>query len=280
MRFAFLDSLRGLAAIAVLVQHLFEHRPGFIGDYVTPYGPGLLGVAVLFFVSGYVMPLSTGPAPNAGVFIVRRLFRIYPLFLFAIGLALAAGASGFLGKWAFMASAPAVQWIANLLLIQDFVGQPAFLGVTWTLAVELAWYGLFIASLLLFKQRAADVLVLAVPASLLGLALLSVLIDARIPLGRPMMVYAAVIGFQAWRFHQGEIERPRFLRSAIAFCIVAFVGTLVSFGYFSHARMTFAQVLGPWTAATIIFLVIALSSTVRNLAILNSGLLPLTGLVS
>jgi peptidoglycan/LPS O-acetylase OafA/YrhL len=280
MRFAFLDSLRGLAALSVVLQHLFEHRPGFLGEQVMPFGPGVVGVAVLFFVSGYVMPLSTGTTPRADIFIVRRLFRIYPLLLVAFALALAAGASGFLGKWAFMTDASAWQWIANILLIQDFVGQRAFLGVTWTLTVELVWYGLFLAAILRYGNRAADVLDIFVPASLAALAILSLIVDVRIPLGRPMMIYAAVLGFQAWRLHTGAIERGRFVRSAAAFILIALAGTLVSFGYFQHSTLSLQHVLGPWAVGTAIFLVITLMPRVRDSGVLNRGALPMLGLVA
>lgn len=279
-RFAFLDSLRGLAAILVVVQHLFEHRGGIGGEVLAPLGPGVAGVALFFFVSGYVIPISAGPSPVPLPFMVRRVFRIYPLFLVALALAFVAGSSGLLPRWAFMAEAPPIQWLANLLLVQDFVGQQPFLGVTWTLAIELIWYGLFLAAVLRFRERAADVLDLVVPIAILSLALLSLIVESRIPLGRPLMIYAAVVGYQAARYHASQIDLQRLWRSIAVFAFVALVANLIAFGVYRHPQMTLAQSLGPWTLATLLFLTVMLAPGLRARSWLNSGLLPMLGMVS
>jgi len=279
-RLAFLDSMRFCAAALVLVQHLFEKRPGFIGDYFVPLGPGVAGVAIFFFISGYVIPMTTRSGFVPMTFAVRRIFRIYPLFLAAIVLITIAGATGLLPQWGYMYSAPVGTWLANLLLVQDFAGVRPFLGVSWTLAIELIWYALFAASLWLWRERAADLLDLLVPASLVTLAVASLAFDVRLPLGRPTMVYAAVIGFQSWRFLEGQIDIRRLLRSIAVFAVVALATTYVSFGIFSHERLTLAQALGPWTLGTVVFLVCVMYRPVREARILNSGLLPMLGAMS
>ena len=279
-RFAFLDSLRFVAAALVVFQHLFEHRTGFVGETLVPLGPGVAGVALFFFISGYVIPLSAGTQFAALQFIVRRLFRIYPLFLSAIALIFLLGATSVLPQWSFMSYAPAIQWLANLALVQDFVGQEAFLGVSWTLVIELIWYGMFAAALMRFGDRAASALDILLPLSLVAMAILSLVMDVRLPIGRPTMIYAAVIGFQCFRRAQGNLSSAALVRSVLIFAVVALATNYVSFGLFRHPHITLAQSLGPWTVGTIIFFTVLLLKPLRNARWLNSGLIPALGAMS
>ena len=279
-RFAFLDTLRFIAAAFVVFQHLFEHRPGFAGAMLVPLGPGVAGVAIFFFISGYVIPLSVGVRLDARAFLIRRLFRVYPLFLAAIVLLVLMAATGLLPSWSGMLSAAPFAWAANLLLVQDFVGVPAFLGVSWTLAIELIWYGLFALVLSLSGKRAGDVLDVLVPAGLIGLALASLLLQTRLPIGRPTMIYAAVIGYQLFRFHRGDIYAARMARSVAIFVLVAWAANFVSFGIFRHPSITVGQALGPWTLSTAVFIVAMLVRPIREARWLNHGPLPMLGAMS
>lgn len=279
-RFAFLDTLRFVAAALVLFQHLFEHRPGFAGAMLVPLGPGVAGVAIFFFISGYVIPLSVGAQLDPRAFLIRRLFRVYPLFLAAIMLLILMAATGLLPSWSAMLTVSPFAWIANLLLVQDFVGVPAFLGVSWTLAIELIWYGLFALVLSLCGKHAGDVLDVLVPAALVGLALASLLLQTRLPIGRPTMIYAAVIGYQLFRFHRGDIDVARLARSVTIFALVAWAANFVSFGIFRHPSITVGQALGPWTLATAIFVAAMLVRPIREARWLNSGPLPILGAMS
>jgi peptidoglycan/LPS O-acetylase OafA/YrhL len=109
----FLDGLRGLAALYVLIHHaaLLLHqgyRYGYLkhpGEYSAAGKVGVLALnafrfgheAVLFFfvLSGFVIHLGTakrlrdqGPAARFGwlTFVKRRALRLYPPLIFAIGL--------------------------------------------------------------------------------------------------------------------------------------------------------------------------------------------------
>jgi peptidoglycan/LPS O-acetylase OafA/YrhL len=279
-RFAFIDSLRFVAAALVVFQHLFEHRTGFAGEKLVPLGPGVAGVALFFFISGYVIPLSAGTQFTVRQFIVRRLFRIYPLFLSAILLIFGLGATLVLPQWSYLPSAPAIRWFANLALVQDFVGQEAFLGVSWTLVIELIWYGMFAAALMRFGDRAASALDTLLPLSLVAMAIWSLILDARLPIGRPTMIYAAVIGFQCFRHAQGNLSSVALGRSLLVFGVVALSTNYVSFGLFRHPHITLVQSLGPWTLGTVVFLVVLLLEPLRTAHWLNSGLIPDLGAMS
>jgi len=279
-RMAFIDSLRLIAAVLVLVQHLFEKRDGLIKTWLIPLAPGVAGVAIFFFISGYVIPMAVRGGLEPRAFMIRRVFRIFPLYLVTLALMAAAGATLFLPRFAVISGAPLHVWIANVLLLADYVGLPVLLGVSWTLAVELVWYALFAASVAAFGARAADRLDLFVPLTLGGLALLSLAIGVRIPLGRPLMIYAAVIGCQCYRYHSGTLTARGLARSLFVFAIVALSATGIAFGVFRHPNLTMAQAMGPWVVGTILFLTVVLCPPVRTWRVINHGVLPALGTMS
>ena len=87
--FAFLDALRGLAALAVVVVHTVQN---FNAGSLTPLlGLGAAGVQLFYIVSAYSLCLSfnqrRSSEPHAmRSYLVRRLFRIAPLFWVAMAL--------------------------------------------------------------------------------------------------------------------------------------------------------------------------------------------------
>lgn len=279
-RFAYLDSLRFVAAALVLIQHLFETRPESPLMPFVRLGPGVAGVALFFFISGFVIPFSAGSAFDWRVFMVRRFMRIYPLYLCALALIFVAGVTGVLPHWADMAHAPAFRWVANLALVQEFVGARPFLGVSWTLAIELIWYGLFALSLLWWRDRAAVWLDRLVPIALVAVTLLSLALATRIPLGRPTMIYAAVLGFQCYRHVAGQLDGRGLAGSILRFCLVTVFASYVAFGHFRHPHITLAQDLGPWAMSTVVFLAVVLIAPLRNAPVLNTGPIPALGAVS
>ena len=279
-RIAFLDSLRLIAALLVFTQHLFEKRDGVVKGWLIPMAPGVMGVAIFFFISGYVIPMVARNGLNVREFMVRRLFRIFPLYLVTLALMAVAGATGFLPKFRFIAEAPIAIWAANILLIAEYIGVSPFLGVSWTLAVELVWYAIFAASFVLFGKRAGDRLDLFVPVMLAALTILSLVVQARIPLGRPVMIYAAVIGFQCFRYHVGEIDSRKLTRSIAIFSAVALFAIFVAFGVFAHPNLSVMQAIVPWIVATVIFLVCTLWSPLHTTPLLSRGIVPMLGAMS
>jgi peptidoglycan/LPS O-acetylase OafA/YrhL len=87
--FAFLDALRGLAALAVVVVHSVQN---FDAGGLTPlFGLGAAGVQLFYIVSAYSLCLSfdqrrrNEPHPLRN-YLLRRFFRIAPLFWLAMVL--------------------------------------------------------------------------------------------------------------------------------------------------------------------------------------------------
>ena len=99
VRYVELDSLRGLAALAVLLHHLLylwdtDTQPTsatcrFFLDLMNPFG---FEAVILFFVlSGFVLslPAVDGRPQTYLTFITRRIFRIYVPYLAALAIAVA-----------------------------------------------------------------------------------------------------------------------------------------------------------------------------------------------
>jgi len=244
-RVTFIDALRFVAATAVLVQHVFEDT-GIAGlRSLTDFSPGVFGVVLFFLVSGFVMPLSVRGTLDLPAFAARRVFRIYPALLMAFAV-WAAVQFIFRDPGSLLWQAGIGDWMANIFLIQDFVGVKAFLGVTWTLILEFAWYTIFAVSWKIFGPRCGALLAVAAPAGILVLIAASLLLDHRLPLGRIGMIYAAILGMRAYGWFANDVPFRRFAIDTVVFLAVMALGNYVSFGHFSHPNISFNQSFWPW----------------------------------
>jgi peptidoglycan/LPS O-acetylase OafA/YrhL len=156
MRFTFIDALRGIAALSVLLFHAFAggHTP-LLHDRLPrfiqwPLSHGNLGVSVFFVLSGFVISHSLLDADltpaMAGRFMMRRSLRLDPPYWFAI--AIGSVAVMMKGEPPFTAA----QIGAHLLYAQDLLNMPSIAAVFWTLCLEVQFYLVF-AMLLLCKSR-------------------------------------------------------------------------------------------------------------------------------
>lgn len=145
-RVASFDALRGAAILLVMAAHW---GIGFIG------ASGVIalanaGVILFFLLSGMLIERNLARGDSAGVFLIRRAARIFPVYWFSI-LAVAA-----------MYGATWTQVLSNATLTAPLTGATRMQGVYWTLYIEAAFYCLapFVA------RRAA--LSLAMIAAVIG----------------------------------------------------------------------------------------------------------------
>lgn len=145
-RFASLDALRALAALAVCFFHFDSDSYVGLWWWSAFAGKGHLGVDIFFVVSGFIIPLTlirTGyRLREIGSFLVARFIRLYPAYFLA-GLSV-------MGFWYFRAMAAgfrgsppsytASQIVGNLFLVCSFTGQSWVIPVFWTLAIEAQFY--------------------------------------------------------------------------------------------------------------------------------------------
>ncbi|WP_315866357.1 acyltransferase [Pseudomonas sp. JV414] len=148
-RIVFLDVMRIFAFMSVLIAHkmyavfafastneTLHITVRYLAQVLLPlcYGGGA-GVIVFFLTSGYIIT-HVLQSESTLEFLIKRFFRIYPLFIVAV--VLESIFAYYLGGIAFP---PLSVWVPRVLLIGDFFGTPLALGgVEWTLRLEIVFY--------------------------------------------------------------------------------------------------------------------------------------------
>ncbi|TDD36929.1 acyltransferase [Nonomuraea terrae] len=173
-RLAWLDALRGPAALAVTLHHAgWTFVPGLWAAVDGRVDLGTCGVFVFFLVSGYIIPASLERRGDLSAFWTGRAFRLLPLLLAAFALVLALAGAGALPLPPELADRPLpVVVLGNVTMLQELLNLPAVIDVTWTLSYEMAFYLMCVA---LFAVRqghrsagiAGGLAVAAVPLGLL-----------------------------------------------------------------------------------------------------------------
>src|SRR5947209_15395493 len=92
-RIEFIDSLRGLAILGVLLVHAGQATAGLSSAMTKLTTAGQYGVQLFFVASAFTLFLSQDSRKNESHpirnFFIRRFFRIAPLFYVGIGFYLA-----------------------------------------------------------------------------------------------------------------------------------------------------------------------------------------------
>jgi peptidoglycan/LPS O-acetylase OafA/YrhL len=169
-RLAWLDALRGLAAFFVVFDHLgyyvLQHARAVIYQW---FDPGLYGVFVFFLVSGYIVPASLERKGSVRGFWVSRVFRLYPLYLFALVVAVILWKLkiGSIGRTDYQAENAG---LTHLLMLSNVLGSHNAINVIWTLSYEMAFYLLLTALFVtgVHRRSSTYALVFAIAAVALG----------------------------------------------------------------------------------------------------------------
>lgn len=132
-----LESIRGVAVLAVVSHHYYAHT-GFNTGFFPELG-GLLGVQLFFILSGYLIIQSAGRLSFFEYFL-RRIFRIFPCF-WLVSWSVAVFVSGrplqypFDNAWLGLLHFLSLSHLSPKSLMANDV-----LTVSWTLTVEWSWY--------------------------------------------------------------------------------------------------------------------------------------------
>ncbi|GAA2213586.1 acyltransferase [Nonomuraea monospora] len=195
-RLAWLDALRGPAALAVTMHHAgWTFIPAVWAGIDRRVDLGSFGVLVFFLVSGYIIPASLERRGDLRAFWTGRAFRLLPLLLAASCLALLLTATGLLPAPPGLGDRP---WplvaLGNVTMLQELLNLPALISVTWTLSYEMAFY---LMSVALFATRQARrsagiAVTLAVAAVPLGLLLPKATIGGRADLAAAALALAVL----------------------------------------------------------------------------------------
>lgn len=228
-RYQFIDALRGIAVLLVLIIHISELYVGFaqqgkaggrwIAQVAHQFDFGRMGVTIFFLISAFVIPgsLSGGKIDGSVKFLLSRFFRLFPLFWLSLLLSLIAQ------QWSSGKYPSTTDIFLNATMVPEFFSVQLINGAYWTLAVELVFYGICLALFLLNGVKNPNVL------ALLALVLTATFIDREYihkftifesKLGE----YPLLLGFMFW----GALARARFEKQVLkgfaeaAYWIIAF----------------------------------------------------------
>jgi peptidoglycan/LPS O-acetylase OafA/YrhL len=167
-RYELLDAMRGIAILAVLFLHFSERgvesSDQLVHSRIWPVlQHGYLGVQLFFVISGYCImaAVSTASAKDSGVsyFTTRRLRRIFPPYWASLVLVIAAGlVTGLLLKtpWSTVFPLKPWEWLANVFLMQGPLQATDANLVYWSLSIELQFY-LVMAACLLMSPKISEI---------------------------------------------------------------------------------------------------------------------------
>jgi peptidoglycan/LPS O-acetylase OafA/YrhL len=134
-----IDGLRGISAAAVVTYHYTHRFDELYGhSFAVPdwlkYGGA--GVTLFFMISGFVIYWSITSCKYPLDFVWSRFSRLYPTYWLAVCLTYGAVyCVGLPGR-----EVGQFQFLANLSMLQGFLGISNVDGVYWTLCLELALY--------------------------------------------------------------------------------------------------------------------------------------------
>lgn len=156
--FQSIQCLRAVAAIGVVVHHALDI------SLRLDWALGAVGIDIFFVISGFVMYVSINDGTRASGFLVRRLWRIYPLYWIATGV--------YFGVLWWMYGTH-VEWIHLLRSLALFPPEAPWvfpvLFPAWTLIFEMVFYACLAAAIALTRSRDRAAFVAGALLVLMGL---------------------------------------------------------------------------------------------------------------
>lgn len=158
-----LDSLRGIAALVVVIFHYSLLQPDLL--WITKFG--VTGVDLFFIISGFVITMSLDRIQFGHQFIINRFSRLYPTYWTSVifTFLVICIQIRFFGPDP-QAPLPVSEFGYNLTMFQYYFGVKDLDGPYWTMIVEMLFY-LVMLYLFLTKSLKSAVAFL-LPIILLG----------------------------------------------------------------------------------------------------------------
>ncbi len=142
-----LDALRAISCLNLLLFHftyVYQEKYGFASPLGFAFPYGKYGVELFFMLSGLVNAMTLLKKRKPGEFMVARCIRIFPSYWLVIVL----------NVWLLayvpmyhMSPTPDLS-LANLTAMPELLGYPNMEPVTWTLQIEMLFYGFLMLSLM------------------------------------------------------------------------------------------------------------------------------------
>lgn len=165
-----IHGLRGIAALAVVIQHALQMAQEAGVPWFRPLldtvNLGRFGVVLFFLISGVVIPFSFRGSTPMRRFVIGRAFRLYPAYWLSIPVLALVWTAAY-GRMPDLATV-----LANFTMLQGFFGLPDIGPGYWTLKFEIMFYAL--CALLFWRRLLND-------AALNGVFVLAALVAAMAP---------------------------------------------------------------------------------------------------
>lgn len=187
----FANTLRGLAALCVLVSHYYRAFwvsrdavtaltntpeltfaqagiPIYISwiNYLPIFNWGAFGVALFFLISGFVIPFTLFKSGSLE-FMLNRMIRIYPVYAsgFSITLLGILIGSHYYGRaWPF----PPNFIYRHIPGLRDILWSPNIDGIIWTLEIEMKFYVICAMCSALFRRRSIFIFIIPLAICITG----------------------------------------------------------------------------------------------------------------
>jgi peptidoglycan/LPS O-acetylase OafA/YrhL len=141
-----LDGWRGLSILVVLFAHMLPLGPK---AWRMNESFGLLGMAIFFTLSGFLIVSTLLHRANVAQFLIRRFCRIVPLawVLLALALVLSPTVTGEVTPWQ--------TYVLHFLFVVNLIPTEltSLTAHYWSLCMEMQFYGAIALLVLLFRQR-------------------------------------------------------------------------------------------------------------------------------
>lgn len=145
-----LTFVRFIAAFYVFLFHIYLHWTWNVKPFISNIvNEGAVGMSLFFILSGFILTYNyydKKPLENYRYFIVKRLARIYPVYLLAMILFLPRLWIELVGSHLVVLGKTLFLFFTNIFLIQAWYPVTFFLwndGASWSLSVEMFCYLLF-----------------------------------------------------------------------------------------------------------------------------------------
>lgn len=162
-RFAFVDALRGIAALSVVLFHVYAKNLLPMTGYQFPeplhsvFVNGYLGVHVFFVISGFVIAQAIRGeliTPRyVGWFALRRSLRLDPPYWATIAAMIVLSyISNHMQHDRSLPMPTVGSVVAHLFYAQSFLGYQQIVGVFWTLCFEVQFYLVLVLMMALVQR--------------------------------------------------------------------------------------------------------------------------------
>ena len=191
-----LDLLRAFAVLCVVARHLLATLEVPARAWFQPQALGIFGVLIFFVHTSLVLMVSLERQERArpisqprlyAAFLIRRIFRIYPLSIAAVLLVyfvLIPLGDPTIHHAGILVAADRSTLVANLLLVQDVAGRPSILAPLWSLPAEVQMYLTLPALYFLGQARGTKAILLGVWPATIVLAIVVWKLDLPLTVGR------------------------------------------------------------------------------------------------